>query len=461
MVEVNRRLAGILAADVVSYSAQMGADDAGTLARVRALRTEVIDPLATTHGGRLFKAMGDGFLLEFVSAVQALQCAIAIQTELNAQPDGLRLRIGVHQGEVVTEGDDVFGDGVIIAARLEPLAEHGGIVISSRVMEDASGKIALEVDDLGEPPLKNITAKIRAFRVRLQGPVDRPVLALPDKPSLVVLPFQNMSGDPEQEYFADGMVDEITTALSRIHALFVIARSSAFAYKGKSPDVRQVGRDLGVRYVLEGSVRKAGNRVRITGQLIDAATGAHLWADRFDGDLTDVFDMQDRVTASVAGAIEPRLQRAEIERAQSKPTQDLGAYDYFLRGVASFHQMKSDQMRKALALFVETFNRDANFGAAHAMAAFCIAWLKGNVALGASSQEPAEGERLALLASATGKDDATALAWAGHGACFPHRRRRLRRADDRASLRAQPKLSGGLDQCCMAQRVVGRCERGV
>ena len=460
MVEVNRHLAGILAADVVAYSAQMEANDAGTLARVRALRTEVVDPLATTHGGRLFKAMGDGFLLEFVSAVQALQCAIAIQTELNAQPDGLRLRIGVHQGEVVTEGDDVFGDGVIIAARLEPLAEHGGIVISSRVMEDASGKIALDVDDLGELPLKNITAKIRAFRVRLQGPVNRPVLALPDKPSLVVLPFQNMSGDPEQEYFADGMVDEITTALSRIHALFVIARSSAFAYKGKSPDVRQVGRDLGVRYVLEGSVRKAGNRVRITGQLIDAATGAHLWADRFDGDLTDVFDMQDRVTASVAGAIEPRLQRAEIERAQSKPTQDLGAYDYFLRGVAIFHQMKTEQMRKALALFVEAFTRDANFGAAYAMAAFCIAWLKGNVAL-ASSQEPAEGERLALLASATGKDDATALAWAGQALAF------LTGDVESGALMTEracvlnPNCSGGLDKCRMAQRVVGRCERGV
>ena len=301
-----RRLAAILAADVVGYSAMVGADEPGTLARVRALRTDVIEPLAATHEGRLFKTTGDGFFVEFASAVQALRCAIAIQDTLRAQADGLRLRIGVHQGEVVPEGDDLMGDGVIIAARLEPLAEPGGICISSRVREDASGKMALEVDDLGEPALKNIAAKIRVFRVRLSA-AERPPLPLPDKPSLVVLPFQNMSGDPEQEYFADGMVEDITTGLSRIRSLFVIARNSAFTYKGRAVDVRQVGRELGVRYVLEGSVRKAGSRVRITGQLVDAATGAHLWADRFDGTLEDVFDLQDQVTASVVAAIEPNL----------------------------------------------------------------------------------------------------------------------------------------------------------
>ena len=278
------------------------------MARVRGLRTEVIEPLAAAHEGRLFKTTGDGFFVEFASAVQALRCAIAIQDKLRAQADGLRLRIGVHQGEVVPEGDDLMGDGVIIAARLEPLAEPGGICISSRVREDASGKMALEVDDLGEPALKNIAAKIRVFRVRL-GAAERPPLPLPDKPSLVVLPFQNMSGDPEQEYFADGMVEDITTGLSRIRSLFVISRNSAFTYKGRAVDVRQVGRELGVRYVLEGSVRKAGSRVRITGQLVDAATGAHLWADRFDGTLEDVFDLQDQVTASVVAAIEPNLLR--------------------------------------------------------------------------------------------------------------------------------------------------------
>ena len=317
MGEVNRRLAGILAANVVGYSAMVGADEPGTLARVRALRADVIEPFAATHGGRLFKTTGDGFFLEFASSVQALRSAIAIQESLRAQTNDLRLRIGIHQGEVVPEGDDLMGDGIIIAARLEPLAEPGGICISSRVREDASGKMALEVDDLGEPALKNIAAKIRVFRVRLSD-AERPALPLPDKPSLVVLPFQNMSGEPEQEYFADGMVEEITTGLSRIRSLFVIARTSAFTYKGRAVDVRQVGRELGVRYVLEGSVRKAGSRVRITGQLVEAATGMHLWADRFDGTLEDVFDLQDQVTANVVAAIEPNLRNAEIRSEERR-----------------------------------------------------------------------------------------------------------------------------------------------
>ena len=233
MSEANRRLAGILAADVVGYSAMVGADEPGTLARVRALRTDIIDPLCRRARRRLFKTIGDGFFVAFASAVQALQCAIAIQDALRAQADGLRLRIGVHQGEVVPEGDDLLGDGVIVAARLEPLAEPGGICISARVREDAAGKLALEVDDLGEPALKNIAAKVRVFRVRLGQPRRAPALALPDKPSIAVLPFQNMSGDPEQEYFADGIVEEIITALSRVPSLFVIARNSSFHLQGQ------------------------------------------------------------------------------------------------------------------------------------------------------------------------------------------------------------------------------------
>ena len=233
MGEVTRRLAGILAADVVGYSAMVGADEPGTLARVRALRADVVEPLAAAHEGRVFKTTGDGFLADFASAVQALRCAIAIQDALRAQGDGLRLRIGVHQGEVVPEGDDLLGDGVIVAARLEPLAEPGGICISARVREDAAGKLALDVEDLGEPELKNIAQPVRVFRVRLGAP-ERPALALPDKPSLAVLPFQNMSGDPEQEYFADGMVEDITTALSRIGWLFVIARNSRLHLQGRA-----------------------------------------------------------------------------------------------------------------------------------------------------------------------------------------------------------------------------------
>jgi adenylate cyclase len=372
-----RRLAGILAADVVGYSAMIAADEPATLARVRALRTEIVEPAATTHDGRLFKTTGDGFLLEFASAVQALRCAIAIQTTLSAQANGLRLRIGVHQGEVVPEGDDLFGDGVIVAARLEPLADRGGIVISSRVKEDAAGKMALEVDDLGEPELKNIAAKIRAYRVRLAAPACAPVqpaLALPDKPSVAVLPFQNMSGDLEQEYFADGMVEEIITALSRIRWLFVIARNSSFTYKGRTVDIKQVGRELGVRYVLEGSVRKGGNRVRITAQLIDAMAGTHVWADRYDRDLRDIFAVQDEITASVAGAIEPALAEAEQQRVLRKPPKSLDAWEAYQRGLWHFNKYAPEENQIALGFFRQAIGLDPNFAPGHYGYALALQW---------------------------------------------------------------------------------------
>jgi adenylate cyclase len=311
----------------------MAADEAGTLARLRAARRDVVDPLMAEFKGRVFKVMGDGLLAEFPSAVQALRCAIAIQQRLR-DVDGpwgqLQVRIGLHQGDVVAESGDLLGDGVNIAARLETLAEPSGICISARVREDAAGKMLLDVEDIGTPPLKNIAQPIHVFRVRLDVP-ERPELALPDKPSIAVLPFQNMSGDPDQDYFADGIVEEIITGLSRVRSFFVIARNSSFTYKGRAVDVKQVGRELGVRYVLEGSVRKAGNRIRITGQLVDATTGAHIWAERFDGALEDIFDLQDRVTESVVTAIEPQIMSLEIKRAQSKPTENLQAYDLLLR----------------------------------------------------------------------------------------------------------------------------------
>ncbi|MGH7211934.1 MAG: adenylate/guanylate cyclase domain-containing protein, partial [Acetobacteraceae bacterium] len=358
--EVDRRLAGILAADVVGYSALVGADEPATLGRVRALRAEVIEPLAASHGGRLFKTTGDGFLAAFASAVQALRCAIAIQDVLRSQPDGLRLRIGVHQGEVVPEGNDLLGDGVIIAARLEPLAEPGGIVLSARVREDAAGKFPFDAEDLGTPTLKNISQPVRVYRLRLTPP-DRPVLPSLDKPSLVVLPFQNMSGDPEQEYFADGIVEDITTALSRTGWLFVISRNSAFTYKGRAVDVRQVGRELGVRYVLEGSIRKTAERVRITCQLIAAADGNHVWADRFDGELADIFDLQDRITERVVGAIEPSLQRAEIIRATSKPTASLDAYDCYLRALPRFYANTKPDLETAIGLLRHALELDPDY----------------------------------------------------------------------------------------------------
>jgi len=312
MDDANRRLAGILAADVVGYSAMVGKDEPATLARVRTLRTDVIEPLAASYGGRLFKTTGDGFLAAFASAVQALRCAIAIQERLNSEHDGLRLRIGVHQGEVVAEGDDLLGDGVIIAARLEPLAEPGGVCISARVREDATGKMALEVDDLGTPELKNIAANVQVFRVRL-GSAERPPLPLPDKlpppdkPSIAVLAFTNMSGDPEQEYFADGVADDIITELAHVRSLFVIARNSSFAYRGRAVDVRQIANELGVRYILGGSVRRGADSLRITAQLVDAETGSHLWAHRYDRPLHDLFVLQDEIALTVR---RPLVQRS-------------------------------------------------------------------------------------------------------------------------------------------------------
>ncbi|MEA2772797.1 MAG: adenylate cyclase [Acetobacteraceae bacterium] len=403
MSDEKRRLAGVLAADVVGYSAMVAADEPATLSRVRALRTETIEPLAASHDGRLFKTMGDGFLLEFASAVQALRCAIAIQDALRAQTTGVRLRIGVHQGEVMPEGDDLFGDGVIVAVRLEPLAEPGGICLSSRVREDASGKMALEVIDLGEPALKNIAAKIRVYRVRLEGTSERPALPLPDKPSLVVLPFQNISGDPEQEYFADGMAEDITTALSRIRSLFVISRNSAFTYKGRAVDVRQVSRELGVRYVLEGSVRKAGSRVRITGQLIEAATGAHLWADRFDGSLEDVFELQDQVTASVIGAIEPNLRAAEIERARRKPVENLQSYDLMLRALPHIYGYTRHDLEAAGRLLRRAIEIDPSYAPGFAYLAFCQ-WLMVSQNY-MDRSDPAVADMVQLAQTALALDD--------------------------------------------------------
>jgi adenylate cyclase len=377
---VERRLAAILAADVAGYSRLIGADEGGTLKRLRALRRELLDPKIAEHRGRLVKTTGDGLLVEFGSVVDALRCAVDVQREMTGRNTGvppdnrIEFRIGINVGDIVVEDGDIFGDGVNVAARLEALAEPGGICVSARVQEDAAGKLDLSFEDIGEQQLKNISRPVRAYRVVTSA---RPAITrhgadppLPDKPSIAVLPFQNMSGDPEQEYFADGMVEEIITALSRIRWLFVIARNSSFTYKGQAIDVKQVGRELGVRYVLEGSVRKAGGRVRITAQLIDAASGAHLWADRFDGSLEDVFDLQDQVATSVAGVIEPALQAAETARLANRPTADLNAYDLYLRAYAMVWS-SSRQIPEALQLMERAIARDPHYGPALAWAAFC------------------------------------------------------------------------------------------
>ncbi len=321
---MERRLAAILAADVVGFSRQMGADEAATLARIAALRAEVLDPLLTEHRGRLFKTMGDGFLVDFSSAVQAVACAVAVQARLTEQPDGLRLRIGIHAGDVVVQGEDLMGDGVNIAARLEPLAEPGGIVISARVREDLTGKLTMAAEDMGEQALKNITQPIRAFRIR-PAAMPAPATALPEKPAIAVLPFANMSGDSEQEYFVDGITNDIIAELSRFRQLLVIAASSIFTYKSKATDVRQVARELGVRYVLEGNARKAGNRVRVSAHLIDAASGSHLWAEHYDRTLDDIFAVQEDVTRGIVAAVAPEVELAEMARARRASPNDTAA----------------------------------------------------------------------------------------------------------------------------------------
>jgi adenylate cyclase len=341
---LQRRLAAILSADVVGYSRLMGIDETRTLARLNALRRELIDPAIAAHSGRIVKLMGDGALVEFASAVDAVTCAIEIQKQLrdhdaaSTEGDPIRFRIGINVGDIIIEGDDILGDGVNIAARIEGIAEPGGISISEDAWRQVQGKVAANFIDAGEQSLKNIARPVRVYRLDLvqktvsasQAP--RPTLALPDKPSIAVLAFNNMSGDPEQEYFSDGISEDIITDLSKLSELHVIARNSSFTFKGKPVDVKQVGRDLGVRYVLEGSVRKAGNRVRVTGQLIDAESGAHIWADRFDRDLTDIFAVQDELTQEIISALKIKFSATEKALIVGSGTKNVDAHDFFLRG---------------------------------------------------------------------------------------------------------------------------------
>jgi TolB-like protein/class 3 adenylate cyclase len=375
-----RRLTAILAADVAGYSRLMGADEEGIHERLKALRRELFDPKIAEHRGRIVKTTGDGMLVEFASVVAAVRCAVAVQQAMPERNTGvgadsrIELRIGINLGDVIVEPDDIYGDGVNIAARIEALADAGGVFVSNTVYDHVRDRLPFVFEDLGEQQVKNISRPVRVYRVRdaaansPSAPAP-PALPLPDKPSIAVLPFQNMSGDSEQEHFADGMVEEITTALSRIRWLFVIARNSSFTYKGQAVDVKQVGRELGVRYVLEGSVRKGGNRVRITAQLIEAETDAHLWAERFDGSLEDVFELQDRVATSVAGVIEPTLQVAEAARSAERPTTDLTAYDLYLRAHALALAWEKSATIRSLELLEQAIERDPHYGAAVAQAA--------------------------------------------------------------------------------------------
>ena len=426
---VERRLAAVLAADVAGYSRLMGIDEEGTLARLKAFRKSLVDPTIASYRGRIVKTTGDGMLVEFASAVDAVRSAFEVQrgmAEQNADvPQNMRIefRIGIHVGDIIFDENDIFGDGVNIAARLEGIAEPGGVCISDDAYRHVRGKVEILFDDLGPQTLKNIVEPMRAWRIWVTGQNPSAIksgstanepqeLPLPDKPSIAVLPFQNMSGDPEQDYFADGMVEDIITALSRFKSLFVIARNSSFTYKGKPVDIKQVGRELGVRYVLEGSVRKAAGRVRITGQLIEAATNSHLWAEKFDGELEDVFELQDKITTSVVASIAPKIEQAEIERTRHKPTDKLDGYDFYLRGMALVH--RREMLAQAREFFRMAFGRDKEYGAAYAMAAWTLVMQQATSGVTLTAELRAEAVRLAQLGSKVANDDALALARCGH-----------------------------------------------
>ena len=423
-----RRLAAVVAADVAGFGRLMAGDEERTLADLKDARRTLVDPKIAEYRGRIVRTTGDGMRVEFASAVDAVCCAIDVQrgmVERNAavpQAARLEFRIGIHVGEIIIDDNDIFGDGVNIAARLERLAEAGGICISDDAHRQIRGRVDADLADIGAQTLKNIAEPIRAWQIRIGGEASAASprgpatpaqpLPLPDKPSIAVLPFENMSGDPEQEYFADGMVEEIITALSRFKQLFVIARNSSFAYKGKSADIKQVGRELGVRYVLQGSVRRMAHKVRIAGQLIEATTGNHIWADRFDGGLGDVFGLQDQVATSVVGLIAPRLELAEFERARQKPTEKLDSYDFYLRGAALIHQRSS--VIDAYGLFKQAIEHDPDYATAHAMLAWTWMARQAIGGLPLAAVDRAEAIRHARLAARLADEDAFVLARAGH-----------------------------------------------
>ena len=411
---VQRRLAAILAADAVGYSRLMGEDETGTLSALNVNREELIEPKIVEHEGRIVKLMGDGLLAEFPSAVKAVQCAVEIQRALGEQnadvPKSKRIayRIGINIGDIIVEGDDIYGDGVNVAARLEQLAEPGKVCVAGAARDQVFDKVDFALDDLGEVEVKNIARPIRIYRVSVGSSPEAAAVPAPgpqhDKPSIAVLPFINMSGDPEQEYFSDGVTEDIITALSRLRWFFVIARNSSFVYKGRTIDVKQVGQELGVRYVLEGSIRRAGNRIRVTAQLVDTLSGVHHWAETYDRNLTDIFELQDDLTQSVTAAIEPKLVSAEAVRSQSRSPQDLDAWDLVMRALAHYWRMTTAESDMAIGLLREAVERYPDYGPAHSMLAFALLF-SGHVGWTPESKDYEYAAELAQRAAVLDDDD--------------------------------------------------------
>ena len=417
---VERRLAAILATDVVGYSRLMGEDEEGTLAALKTLQRELIDPRVKENCGRLVKTTGDGALVEFASVVDAVRCAVEVQramAERNADIPAQRrieLRVGINLGDIIIDEGDIYGGGVNLAARLESLAEPGGICVSRVVRDQVCDKLDLSFEDLGEYEVKNIARPVRVYGLRIgRTPAVTALVApaIPDRPSIAVLPFHNLSADPEQEYFADGMVEDIITGLSRIRWLFVIARNSSFTYKGRAVDVKRVGRELGVRYVLGGSVRKFGKRVRVTAQLIEVETGVHVWAERYDRSLRDILALQDEITLSTIGGIEPSLKAVEIERVKRKRPENLDAYDFVLRALPHLSAAMPEQARIAAPLLERALALEPGYGLAHGYLAWCleVLFVRG----GLDPEVAAAAVRHAHAAITHGRDDATALGLAG------------------------------------------------
>jgi adenylate cyclase len=413
-----RRLAAILAADVAGYSRLMGADEEGTLERLKALRRELLDPKIAEHNGRIVKTTGDGLLVEFASVVDAVRCAVGVQQAMPerntdvAADSRIELRIGINLGDVIVEGDDLYGDGVNIAARIEALADPGGLFVSGTVHDQVRDRLPFAFEDLGEQQVKNIARPIRVYRVTIAGTAaGKTPVPLPDKPSIAVLPFQNMSGDLEQEFFSDGISEDVTTALSKLRWFFVIARNSSFIYKGRAVDVKQVGRELGVRYVLEGSVRKAGNRLRITAQLVDATNGNHIWAERYDRELADIFVVQDDITERVVATIEPELYAAEQFRNQRRPPESLDAWECVIRALSHVGQGTLAGNRQAEALCRRALAIAPDYGQAHSL----LAWVLLRPPFGGSDLKAFLQEAFAEAVAALRVDERDAWAHLTHG----------------------------------------------
>jgi adenylate cyclase len=427
---VERRLAAVLAADVAGYSRLMGRDEERTHEQLRTFRKTLVDPEIAAHRGRIVKNTGDGMLVEFASAVDAARCAVDIQRAIakanaDVSPEfRIEFRIGIHVGDIIIDDDDIFGDGVNIAARLEGVAEPGGVCISDDAHRQIRGKIDVVFDDIGQQTLKNIAEPMRAWRVRpadeassaipsTSPPVQVRNLALPDKPSIVVLPFDNMSAEPGQDYLADGIVEAITAALSCIRSFFVIARSSAFTYKGRATNAREVGKELGVAYLLEGSVQKAGNRLRIIVQLIETEGGAHVWSSRFDGAIDDFFDFEDRITEQVAGALQPSIRIAEIERSRRKRPQDLGSYDFTMRAMPHVWALEKEESAKALELLEKALAIEPQYPLALSLAGWCHAQRSVYNWADDIAESQAMARRLAERAAEMSGDDPITLAVLG------------------------------------------------